>query len=388
MSENLAVEHPGTICFSIAVNDGYPPRIGGLAVAAHRISHYLADAGFDVHVLTYGVGQTTTTSTREGGLTVHRVVGEPGFFEQAFAVHQFMRKLDDEVKFDLFHGFFLFSVPTCMAVARTLQNGKRRPLIASIRGSDATMCMNIPQIRPQMLAALRDKHCWVTCVNQTYLDSVGTEIDIAGRTSLIRNGAPVLERQWRLDEGNVSVVGSSGEFRKVKDIPLLVRAFCGMRPELRRKLLLVGAFTDPLEENWSQTLLREAGLMDAVEVTGFMPHAEAVAQLMRMNVYVQSSAFEGLPNALLEAAATGVPIVATAVGGVKEIFTDGYDALLVPHADHVALTRAIERVIEDRELALRLAENASKLCARFSWELERDAWVELHRRLIAGESVS
>ena len=146
---------------------------------------------------------------------------------------------------------------------------------------------------------------------------------------------------------------------------------------------MTGNFLDLSEERWSRTLIKEFGIANEVKITGSMPHAEAIAQLTRMNVYVQCSAFEGMPNALLEAAATGVPIVATSVGGVKEIFTDGHDALLVPHANPPALARAIERVLEDEDLALNIANNAAKLCKRYSHERERNEWVTLHQRLIA-----
>jgi L-malate glycosyltransferase len=193
----------------------------------------------------------------------------------------------------------------------------------------------------------------------------------------------VPNRNWRLGEDNFGVIGCTGEFRKVKDIPLLVRAYRAVTPRLRRRLLLVGDFTEPSEDHWSRTLLEEAGLAGELELTGFLPHSEAIAQLARMHVYVQSSAFEGLPNAILEAAASGVPIVATAVGGIREIFTHGVDALLVPHADPAALAQAIEQVLDNSDLALRLSENAAKLCQRFSRERERDEWVGLHHRLIA-----
>jgi glycosyltransferase involved in cell wall biosynthesis len=123
-------------------------------------------------------------------------------------------------------------------------------------------------------------------------------------------------------------------------------------------------------------------------LTGMRPHVEAIDQLARMHVYVQCSAFEGMPNTLLEAASVGVPIVATAVGGVKEIFTDGHDALLVPHGDPGALTAGIERVLADANLANTLSRNAARLCARFSQDRERAEWVNLHRRFLTHEKIA
>jgi L-malate glycosyltransferase len=382
---NLSVTsapHSSKVCFTVAVRDGFPPRIGGLAVAAHRICCYLAEAGFEVHVVTYGAENGPPLRTLEDRLNVHRVPVGESIFQRIFNLRHYLRKLDFEVNFDLFHGFFLSSVPPCMAVARSGGQKKVRNVIASVRGSDLSSYMTHPYTRPLLLSALRDSSCWVTSVNQCYLDQIASEAEIAGRSLVIRNGAPIAIRSWRATSENFGVIGSSGQFRKVKDIPLLVRAFCELRPDLRRRLLLVGAFTDPIEEAWSRTLWREGNVEDNVEITGFLPHSMAVGQYARMNIYVQASAFEGMPNALLEAAAIGVPIVAPSVGGVKEIFTNEKDALLVPHADHRALTRAMQRIIENPRLGASLAERAAGLCEVYSSERERAAWVNLHRNLV------
>ena len=68
-----------------------------------------------------------------------------------------------------------------------------------------------------------------------------------------------------------------------------------------------------------------------------------------MDIYVQPSHFEGVPNSVLEAMAAGLPVVATKVGGVPEIVKDGETGLLVPLNDQASLTRAMEFVIGDLE---------------------------------------
>ncbi len=110
-----------------------------------------------------------------------------------------------------------------------------------------------------------------------------------------------------------------------------MRSYAAIAPASRRKLFLVGSFTETAEEQWSQTLARELGVEPEIEVTGDLPR-ERVLDTLR-SVYVQSSAFEGLPNAMLEAATCGVPLVATAVGGMKEVLRDEVNALVVPHGD-------------------------------------------------------
>ena len=88
------------------------------------------------------------------------------------------------------------------------------------------------------------------------------------------------------------------------------------------------------------------------------------------DVFVLPSLSEGSPNALLEAMACGLPIVATRVGGVPEIAVDGETALLVPPEDPVALARAIDRLLRDRALAARLGSAArATVLTRYTPEL-------------------
>jgi glycosyltransferase involved in cell wall biosynthesis len=359
---------------------------GGVAVASARLAQYLATDGYEVHVVAPVARPAAlgdVESVDERGVRVHRVVHEQPWGQQGlFGLRRFLRQLDQEVGFSLFHGFFLTAAYPCLGVAN--RGGATRPVIASIRGSDVMVSLDQPPMRALLLPVLRAA-TWITSVNEASLARVAEQVPIAGRSSVIRNGvdrpspAPA---PWLLTEANRGVVGTVGEFRKVKDIPLLIRAYAALPRHVRRALLLAGFFDDVEEQAWSTALVDELGIADQTTVTGPFPNAEVGTHLGRMHVYVQSSAHEGMPNALLEAAGRGVPIVATAVGGMKEVLVDGESALLVPHGDRDAMARAIRRVLEDDTLARRLSNGARGLAAALSPERERDAWLALYRRLI------
>ncbi|MGE3277003.1 MAG: glycosyltransferase family 4 protein [Vicinamibacterales bacterium] len=374
-----------TICLSIAE---YPPRPGGVAVGGARLARFLADAGYGVHVVAPvpAPGAAGEVESRdEDGITVHRV-SHADFASGAgqFAVRQAVQRLDAAHGFALFHGFFLTAAYPCLGPAAR----GRRPLVASIRGNDVVTLLEQPLTRAVLLPVLRAA-TWVTSVNEAYLARVAEEVDVEGRSSVIRSGivSPVGgDAEWKPGEANRGQVGTVGEFRKVKDVPLLVRAYAGVPGALRRGLLLAGFFSDRDEAEWTATLVNEFGLEGDVTLTGPFANAEVGTHLARMHVYVQSSGHEGLPNALLEAASRGVPIVATAVGGMREVLVDGESALLVPHGDPAAMTAAIRRVLEDDALAARLSAGGRALAARFSPDQERDAWLSLYERLLAGGS--
>jgi glycosyltransferase involved in cell wall biosynthesis len=119
---------------------------------------------------------------------------------------------------------------------------------------------------------------------------------------------------------------------------------------------------------------RSLGLMGSVTLTGQVPSAEPYYGIA--DICVLSSLSEGSPNALLEAMAAGVPVVATAVGGVPEMVSHGESALLIQPGDCPAMTNAIAAVLNDAELARRLAAQAHQLV------LERHAPEARVRRLV------
>jgi glycosyltransferase involved in cell wall biosynthesis len=112
---------------------------------------------------------------------------------------------------------------------------------------------------------------------------------------------------------------------------------------------------------------RELGLSGRVRFTGFRLDVPALLSEAAMSVLPSRS--EGLSNAVLESMAAGVPVIATRVGGIPEAIEDGVSGLLVPPRDPGALARAMEVLLEHRELARRLGRDARRRVEeRFSLE--------------------
>jgi glycosyltransferase involved in cell wall biosynthesis len=92
------------------------------------------------------------------------------------------------------------------------------------------------------------------------------------------------------------------------------------------------------------------------------------------DIFVMPSRYEGFPNALCEAMAHGVPVIASDTGAVAEIVRNDVDGILVPPEDSTALAAAIERLLTDGELRLRLATRAPEVVSRFSRERVLSLW--------------
>lgn len=170
-----------------------------------------------------------------------------------------------------------------------------------------------------------------------------------------------------------------------KGTPDIVAAFAELAarfPEL--KLVVMGA-------GFSEEVVRGAfpeHLRGRVE---YVPHApgagsaEYAAHMLRAAVYVLPSVFEGTPLTLMEAMATGLPPVATAVCGMKDVIRDGENGLLVPPRNPAALTDAIARVLGDRGLRERLGRRAhADVAARYTWDKVAEPVRAVYRQIAAG----
>jgi glycosyltransferase involved in cell wall biosynthesis len=115
---------------------------------------------------------------------------------------------------------------------------------------------------------------------------------------------------------------------------------------------------------------RELSLEDVVHAPGHVPDAESI--LLAADVATLSSREEGLGTTLLDALAFGVPVAASAGGGISESIINGETGLTAPVGDYEGLGRAIIRLLEDRPLAMRLV-TAGRARVRERFSMERTA---------------
>lgn len=211
---------------------------------------------------------------------------------------------------------------------------------------------------PGVAAALAEHGCEPTA---TISNAVGPAPPPADRTAL--------ERGWGLEPGTPLVV-AVGRLVEAKNHALAIRAF---EQVPGAALAIVG--DGPLRAE----LEREAG--GRVVFAG--PRDDARAVMGAADAVVLSSRAEGLPLVALEALASGTPLVATTVRGLRELVENERDALLVPPDDPGALAAALRRVLEDGELAARLAAEARRVPGAGSQEQMVADFLALYERLAA-----
>lgn len=174
------------------------------------------------------------------------------------------------------------------------------------------------------------------------------------------------------------VIGNVGRLDPVKNQETLLRAVYGLRQRGRRPYLIIvgeGQSRGALEN-----LTDRLGLREDVCLYGF---SDRVPELLNcMDLYVQSSLYEGSSHTLVEAMACGVPVVATDVGGTADLFEDGREGFRVNPRDENALLELIAKIQDDPKLRRTLGLQArDRACKLFSVEIMVSRYEQLYHEL-------
>ncbi len=242
------------------------------------------------------------------------------------------------------------------------------PLVTTFHGYDATLSdlvllsspawANYPLHRRQ-LARQGDLFL---CVSSFIRDKVLALGFPEARTRVHYIGidpTPIVPRHPDEETPTILHVARLVEF---KGTQYLIRGFAELiRRVPNARLVIIGE--GPLRRSL-RSLTKSLGIDDSVHFLGALPHAEVMAWHRKAAVMVLPSILtstgrtEGLGMVLLEAAATGVPVIGTRRGGIPEVVVDGKTGFLVPERDSAALARRLEDLLTDREMRLRMGAQA------------------------------
>ena len=176
------------------------------------------------------------------------------------------------------------------------------------------------------------------------------------------------------------VIVGAGRFNEQKNFPLLIRAFSKIAHEFPEyKLVIYGKGV--LLESYKQ-LATELGVANRIEFPGYVP--DMPERLEKASMFVLSSDYEGMPNALMEAMALGVPSISTDCGGggARYLIQNEENGILIPQRDEDALVCAMRKVLSNKEFAEKLGCNARKLCETLAPENIYGEWEEFISKIV------
>lgn len=353
-------------------------HMGGQERLVVRLANAYRRLGHDSHVVSLSQGGVLRRELH-GDVTVHDVPQGTGFNATLYlSLASLFRRLRPDVVHTHNASPLIYAAPSARASGV--------PTVVHTKHGDASYSRAALGL---LRAASKTVDTFVSVSEDTHRAACQRESPAPSRSRIIQNGIPTKELE--LDEGvrldvrrelgiplDARVVGSVGRLVDEKDFPLLVRA---MAPLVSTRapvhLILVGeGMARPAIEAAITTAIAPE-YRHRVLLTGLRTDVPRVLQAF--DVFASSSRTEGLPLALAEAMASGLPVVATAVGGVPAVVPRAAGTL-VSHGDATALRGALESYLEDvdlRRAAGRFARSYAR--ERFSEEQMVASYLDTYR---------
>src|SRR5437762_7906807 len=246
----------------------------------------------------------------------------------------------------------------------------KNPSIVSFHGADVMVDMNKSAYREATLQMLNA----VTLVLVRSESLRRAVVDLGcdpKKIEIQRTGIPLEEFPFRnrtVPKNGEWQFVQAGRLIEKKGLPVTLRAFSTFLKQHPNAALTIAGEGPLLPE--LQKFARELGVTDRVSFTGFVSQEQLREIYYRSHIFLHPSQTgrdgnqEGIPNSMLEAMATGLPVFATYHGGIPEAIENGASGILVPERDHEALSHALLEAAQDRQLLVRLARNGANAVAQ------------------------
>jgi colanic acid/amylovoran biosynthesis glycosyltransferase len=319
---------------------------------------------------------------------IHRQILKQPWPMYAGEVRRWLQDLE-RINAQMLHVYFGHVAPQFLP----LMKAWHRPMLVSFHGADAGVDMDKPGYRKAMQQVFQH-----AALLQCRSEALANDLIALGapreKVILQRTGIPLDEWSFQAREtpsdGAWQLMQSCRFIRK-KGLDTTLRAFAIVAKNYpNAKLVLVG---DGPQREELEGLAHELGVAERVVFPGFKPGAELRQYVYASHIYLHPSRTsddgnrEGVPNAMLEAMASGVPVVATLHGGIPEAITNGESGLLVAEGDHEALAAATLRLLGDESLRVTIGLNGHKAVEQgFAQSAQSRHLIGVYNDLIARRS--
>jgi glycosyltransferase involved in cell wall biosynthesis len=367
----------------LVINSEYPPIGGGAGNASGNISRGLVSLGHEVNVLTAHYKDLPSLEIHEG-VTVHRIFAlrrrpdRSGALEQlVFIVSASIKSLKLIRQYHADVTLAFFGMPSG-AVAWLLKVIYKIPYVISLRGGD------VPGFRPYDFKTFHKligpflRVIWhkasAVIANSKGLRDLALAFDSRIEIPIIPNGVDGThytadERSWSPPQ-----LLSAGRIVYQKGLDLGLRALAQLKDlDWRWRIAGDGPQMDTLK-----ALAQELAISERVTFPGWRSREELVKDFHQANLFLFPSRHEGMPNAVLEAMASGLPVVATKIAGSEELVVNGESGLLVNPEDVDSLRDDLRRLIVDEAMRRQMGQASRQRVEReYSWEMVARKYSEI-----------
>jgi glycosyltransferase involved in cell wall biosynthesis len=339
----------------------FPPKwLAGTEIATYNIATYLARWGHEVHVIT-SLDEGLPKASLEEGFYVHRIFWRKirflGIISFWIKIFWHLKK----IKPDIIHVQSVgIGIPGFLAKIVL-----KKPFVVYGRGSEVYLPLMFTNTISKLVLKNADAVIALT------EDMKGEMQKIYDRDIFVIPNGINLERFKNLSKGDIRGKGGKtilfvGTLCPVKGLTYLIEAMKITRDKNKDiRLMLVGSGEERVH---LEVLIKKLKLKKCVNFIGKVPNEEVPEYMFASDVFVLPSLSEGFPNVVLEAMASGLPIVATNVGGLSEIIKDGENGFVVEPKSPKQIAEMVLMLLEDDELRERISKNNKKRVKDYSLE--------------------
>ena len=335
------------------------PTYGGSGIVATELGLELANRGHDVHFITYSNPIRLDPSVPRIHYHEVEVSNYPLFQYPPYCLALASRMADvaDSYKLDLLHVHYAIPHSISALLARQMtasfkENARRLPFITTLHGTDITL-VGADRSYFGITKFSIEQSDGITAISEDLRNSTLTVFGVENEIRVIHNFVNCDIYKPNPEKTGAAEFAPNGEkllihvsnFRPVKRVLDCVRILAEVRKQANVRLLMVG---DGPDRGPAEHLAWTLGVKDHVDFLGKQNHVERLIALA--DVILMPSEMESFGLAALEAMACGVPPVATRVGGVPELITDGVDGFLEGVGDIPKLSARVAELVTNSAL--------------------------------------
>jgi L-malate glycosyltransferase len=375
------------------LSEKYTPDIGGLAISTERLVRLLASAGHHVRVFapTLNLPASETRILPSNGISITRFGAHKRVDDTLVDWFELLTREHKRDPFDVLHAYFLTQAGFVAAYTGRYLSV---PSVVSARGNDLERAIFDPSRAAHIFYALQHASAVTTNANELVKKAMSlvpglqvtvtpNGIDTQHFKTLPRNTA--LAESLNLIETLVAetsrVIGFAGELREKKGLRPLLNAYAQVNRKVPATLLIIG----DIRGGDDRRVFEEFKLSHQtarIIVTGFVSPNYLPAYYSLMDLFVQPSLRDGLPNALLEAMACEKAVIGSAVGGIVDAIIDCENGRLVSTNNVDELADTINELLTDVDLRMKLGKEACQtIRKKFTLQAELDANLDVYKHI-------
>jgi L-malate glycosyltransferase len=370
------------------------PTFGGSGVLATELGKALAQKGHMVHFITYQ--QPVRLNGFIPNIFYHEVqVPTYPLFDYPPYETALASTMVDVIKnndLDLLHVHYAIPHASAAYMAKKIleKEGKIIPVITTLHGTDITLVGRDKTYAPVVAFSINQSD-GITAVSENLRDETYKTFNIEKEIEVIYNFVDVARFTRKPIDAFKKVIAPNGErilmhasnFRKIKRVQDVVKIFHEVHKELPSKLLFVG---DGPERQMAEELSRSLGVCDDVRFVGKQEQMEDILAIA--DLFLLTSDYESFGLAALEAMASGVPVVSTNAGGLKEIMIQGETGYMADIGDVKTMSRYALDILESDDVLKGFKTKAAAHAKKYDISNIIPVYEKLYERfLVAADSL-